>query len=168
MFKPLHVISAAFLIFVMLWPSSALRADQPFQRFLPLLVDLAGWQGTKPEGMSAQMSDASVTTAARDYERGTAQVHASVVIGQAAEGALAPIQTGIKIQTTEGHMITESRRGMPVLKTFNTKDKTGAVVVALGKDAMFSFAYEGLTESEALPLAEKFDWKALQAAAQAK
>ena len=41
-------------------------------------------------------------------------------------------------------------------------------MVALGKDAMFSFAYEGLTEGEALPLAEKFDWKALQAAAQAK
>ena len=57
------------------------------------------------------MSDASVTTAARDYERGTAQVHASVVIGQAAEGALAPNQTGIKIQTTEGHMITEKRGG---------------------------------------------------------
>ena len=105
MFKPLRMISAAFLI-LGLWPYSAPAADQPFQRFLPLLVDLAGWQGTKPEGMSAQMSDASVTTAARDYERGTAQVHASVVIGQAAEGALAPIQTGIKIQTSEGHMIT--------------------------------------------------------------
>ena len=168
MFKPLHAISAAFLILVMLWPDSALRADQPFQRFLPLLVDLAGWQGKKPEGMSAQMSDASVTTAARDYERGTAQVHASVVIGQAAEGTLAPIQTGIKIQTTEGHMITESMRGMPVLKTFNSKDKTGALVVALGKDAMFSFVYEGVTEGEALQLAEKFDWKALQAAAQTK
>ena len=167
MFKPLRMISAAFLI-LGLWPYSAPAADQPFQRFLPLLVDLAGWQGTKPEGMSAQMSDASVTTAARDYERGTAQVHASVVIGQAAEGALAPIQTGIKIQTSEGHMITESMRGMPVLKTFNSKDKTGALVVALGKDAMFSFAYEGLTESEALPLAEKFDWKALQTAAQTK
>lgn len=168
MFKPLHVISAVFLILFMLWPHSALRADQPFQRFLPLLVDLAGWQGKKPEGMSMQMSDAGMTTATRDYERGTAQVHASVVIGQAAEGALAPIQTGIKIQTTEGHMITETMRGMPVLKTFNTKDKTGALVVALGKDAMFSLAYDGVTEVEALQLAEKFDWKALLTAAQTK
>ena len=168
MFKPLRVISAAFLILFVLWPHSVLRADQPFQRFLPLLVDLAGWQGKKPEGMSMQVSDASVTTATRDYERGTAQLHASVVIGQAAEGALAPIQTGIKLQTSEGHMITETMRGMPVLKTFNTKDKAGALIVALGKDAMLSLAYEGLTEGEALQLAEKFDWKALQAAAQTK
>jgi hypothetical protein len=41
-------------------------------------------------------------------------------------------------------------------------------MVALDKSAMFSLAYEGLTEDEALQLAEKFDWKALQTAAQAK
>ncbi|MBI5263939.1 MAG: hypothetical protein HY852_19195 [Bradyrhizobium sp.] len=152
----------------MLWPLSFARADQPFQRFLPLLVDLAGWQGEKPDGMSMQMSGAAMTTATRNYERGPAQAHASVVIGQAAEGALAPIQTGLNIQTTEGHMVTETMRGMPVLKTFNTKDKSGTLMVSLGNAAMFSFAYEGITEAEALALAEKFDWKAIQAAAQAK
>ena len=165
MLKPLRAISAVFLILCMLWSHSAVCADQPFQRFLPLLVDLSGWQGKKPDGMSMQMSDASMTTATRDYERGPAQVHASVVIGQAAEGALAPIQTGMKIQTPEGHMITDTMRGMPVMRTFNTKDKSGALIVALGKNAMFSLAYEGVSEEEALQLADKFDWKALQAAA---
>ena len=168
MLKPLHAISAAFLALFLLWPHSAVRADQPFQRLLPLLVDLAGWQGKKPDGMSMQMSDTSMTTATRDYERGAAQVHASVVIGQAAEGALAPIQTGMKMQTPEGHMITDTMRGMPVMKTFNTKDKSGALIVALGKNAMFSLAYEGVSEDEALQLADKFDWKALQTAAGAK
>lgn len=168
MFKPLRAISAAFLALFMLWPHFAVSADQPFQRLLPLLVDLAGWQGKKPDGISMQMSDTSMTTATRDYERGTAQLHASVVIGQAAEGALAPIQTGMKMQTPEGHMITDTVRGMPVMKTFNIKDKSGALIVALAKNAMFSLAYEGLGEDEALQLADKFDWKALQAAAQAK
>jgi hypothetical protein len=168
MFKPRHAISTVFLILCMLWPHSAVRADQPFQRFLPLLVDLAGWQGEKPDGMSMQMSDTSMTTATRDYERSPAKVHASVVIGQAAEGALAPIQTGMKIQTSEGHMITDTMRGMPVMKTFNTRDKSGALIVALSKNAMFSLAYEGVSEEEALQLADKFDWKALQAAAGAK
>src|SRR5215470_3858002 len=124
MFKPLRAIPAVLFALFLLWPHSAVRADQPFQRLLPLLVDLAGWQGKKPDGMSMQMSDTSMTTATRDYERGTAQVHASVVIGQAAEGALAPIQTGMKIQTPEGHMITDTIRGMPVMKTFNIKDKS--------------------------------------------
>ena len=168
MFKSRHAISAVLLALSMLWPAFSARADQPFQRFLPLLVDLSGWQGKKPDGMSMQMSDTSMTTATRDYERGTAEVHASVVIGQAAEGALAPIQTGMKMQTPEGHMITDTMRGMPVMKTFNIKDKSGALIVALAKNAMFSLAYEGLSEDEALQLADKFDWKALQAAAAAK
>ena len=33
---------------------------------------------------------------------------------------------------------------------------------------MFSLSYNGITEDEALALAEKFDWKAMQAATQAK
>ncbi len=168
MFKPLRAISAAFFALFLLWPHSAVTADQLFQRLLPLLVDLAGWQGKKPDGMSMQMADTSMTTATRDYERGPAKVHASVVVGQAAEGALAPIQTGMKIQTSEGHMITDTMRGMPVMKTFNTKDKSGALIVALSKNAMFNLTYEGVSEEEALQLSEKFDWKALQAAAAAK
>jgi hypothetical protein len=163
-----HAILSLLVSLSMVWPLSYARADQAFQRFLPLLVDLDGWQGRKPDGMSMQMSDTSMTSATRDYQRGPAQVHATVMIGQAAEGALAPIQTGMNLQTTEGHMVTGTMHGMPVLKTFNTKDKSGMLMVALGKDAMFSVAYNGVTEDEAVALAEKFDWKAIQTAAQAK
>jgi len=37
-------------------------------------------------------------------------------------------------------------------------------MVALGASALFSVSYNGMTEDEALPLAQKFDWKAIQAA----
>jgi hypothetical protein len=150
------------------WPHSSLRADQAFQRFLPLLVDLDGWQGKKPDGMSMEMPNMSMTSATRDYRRGPAQVHASVMIGQAAAGTLAPFQAGMNIQTGDGHMLTSTMHGFQVIKTFNTQQKSGAVLVALGKEALFSFSYNGITEDEALPLAEKFDWKAIQAAAQTK
>ena len=40
--------------------------------------------------------------------------------------------------------------------------------MALGKEALFSFSYNGITEDEAVTLAEKFDWKTIQAAAQNK
>jgi len=40
--------------------------------------------------------------------------------------------------------------------------------VALDKDAMFSFSYNGMSEDEALAIAEKFDWKAIQAATKTK
>jgi hypothetical protein len=41
-------------------------------------------------------------------------------------------------------------------------------MVALDKDSMFSFSYNGVAEDEALALAQKFDWKAIQAAAAKK
>ena len=116
----------------------------------PLFVDLDGWQGKKPDGVSMEMPGTSMTTATRDYTRGSAQAHATVVMGQAATGALAPIQSGMNIQTSDGHMVTATMRGMQVLKSFTTSQKSGALMVALGKDAMFSLTYNGITEDEAL------------------
>jgi hypothetical protein len=158
-------ILALLLALPVLWTASSARADQAFQRFLPLFVDLDGWQGKKPDGMSMEMSNASMTTATRDYQRGSAQVHAAVMTGQTATGALAPIQSGMNLTTSAGHMITATMRGMPVLKTYTTAQKSGALIVALDKDAMFSLSYNDITEDEALALAEKFDWKAMQTAA---
>jgi len=162
------VIFSLLLTLPLLGLGSSARADQAFQRFLPLLVDLDGWQGKKPDGMSMDMPNASMTTANRDYQRGPAQLHASVMVGQTATGALAPIQSGMNMTTSEGHMITATMHGMPVLKTYTTAQKSGALIVALDKDAMFSLAYNGIPEDEALALAEKFDWKAIQAAAKTK
>jgi hypothetical protein len=145
--------------------SSAARADQAFQRFLPLLVDLDGWQGKKPDGMTMDMPNASMTTATRDYQRGAAQLHASVIIGAAAMGALASTKAGMNIETSEGHVLTTTINGLTVTKTYNIPQKSGAFLVALGPSALFSVSYTGLTEDEALTLAEKFDWKAIQTAA---
>ena len=161
-------ILSLFVALLMSWPLSAARADQAFQRFLPLLIDLDGWQGKKPDGMSMEMSNVSMTTATRDYQRGSAQVHASVMIGQGAAGALGPLQSGMNVQTPDGHMATSTMHGMSVLKSYTTSQKSGALMVALGKEALFSFSYSGITEDEAVALAEKFDWKAIQAAAQLK
>jgi hypothetical protein len=163
-----HAISCLLLTLSFFAPLSPARAAQAFQRFLPLFVELDGWQGKKPDGMSMEMPGTSMTTATRDYTRGSAEAHASVVMGQAAAGALAPIQSGVNIQTSDGHMVTATMHGMQVMKSFNTSQKSGALIVALGKEAMFSLSYKGITEDEALALAEKFDWKSMQGAAQAK
>lgn len=168
MIKRRSTILSILAILSVLWPLAAVAADQPFQRFIPLLVDLSGWNGKKPEGMSMVMSNAAMTTANRDYERGEAQLHATVVVGQGAEVTLAPIQAGVSIQTSEGHVISSTMRGMQVLKTYDKQQKSGSFIVSLGKDALFSLTYEGITEDDALALAEKFDWKTLQATAQTK
>ncbi|MHC2618531.1 hypothetical protein ACVIW2_000563 [Bradyrhizobium huanghuaihaiense] len=168
MFKPRYMVSIVLLALSMIWPVGLAQAQQAFQRFLPFLVDLNGWEGRKPEGMSMQMAETSVTTATRDYERGEAQAHATIILGPAAEGALAPIQSGMNVQTADGHMITGSARGMQVFKTFHVKDKSGMLIVALSKEAVFSFTYQGVGEDEALALADRFDWKEIQAVAQKK
>jgi hypothetical protein len=165
MTKSRSVIFSLLLALTALGPVSPARADQAFQRFLPLFVDLDGWQGKKPDGMSMDMQNVSMTTATRDYQRGPAEAHAAVMMGQAAVGALAPFQKGMNLQTSEGHMVSANLNGLPVIKTFNIPQKSGAIMVQLGQTALFSFSYKGITEDEALALAQKFDWKAIQASA---
>jgi hypothetical protein len=165
MVKPRSIILALLLMLPVLSAATSARADQSYQRLMPLLIDLDGWQGKKPDGMSMDMPNGSMTTATREYQNGPARANASVIVGQTAVGALAPMVTGMNLTTSEGHMITDTIQGMKVLKTYTTAQKSGALVVALDKDAMFSFSYSGLPEDEALALAQKFDWKAIQSAA---
>ena len=48
------------------------RAQQSFQRFFPLLPELAGWTAKKPDGMAMEMPGNSMITAGREYQRGRA------------------------------------------------------------------------------------------------
>jgi hypothetical protein len=168
MTKSRSVVLSLLLALPVLLTISSARAEPAFQRLTPLLIDLDGWQGKKPDGMSMDMPNGSMTTATREYQKGSAKANASVVVGQTAIGALTPLMTGMNINTSDGHMLTTTLHDMKVLKTYTTAQKSGALMVALDKDAMFSLSYSGLSEDEALALAEKFDWKAIQAAAKTK
>ena len=161
-------LAFAALSAIALLRAGAALADQAFRRFLPLFVDLDGWLGKKADGMTMEMPNNSMTTATREYTSGSSQLHAAVVTGPAAAGALATTKSGMNIETSEGHMISTTINGFPVSKTYNVPQKSGAIMVALGPAAMFSVSYNALTEEEALPLAQKFDWKAFQAASEQK
>lgn len=155
---------AAALPGISLLLSSAASAEQAFQRYIPYLVDLPGWQGKKPDGLSMEMPGNSMITATREYGRGAARLNAQIIIGAAAQGALAATRSGMKIETSEGHMITASIDGLPVTRSYTIKDKSGAILVALATSAMFSLSFNGVAEDEALNLAKSFNWKAMQAA----
>ncbi len=157
----LLVLPAASLV-----PTGA-RA-QGFQRFLPFLVDLPGWKGGKPDGMAMEMSGTSMVSAQREYERGSSRLHAQIVSGPVAEGAVKAAGTAIKIETSEMHMSTATIDGLQVTQTFTIADKSGAIIVALASNAMFNLAFSAIEENEALTLAKAFDWKAMQQAVQAK
>lgn len=139
-------------------------AQQAFQRYFPFLVDLDGWQGKKPDGLSMEIPGNSMITATREYQRGPSRIHVQILFGPAAKGVLAMAQTGMNVETSEGRMHSSTIDGMPVSQTFSFKDKSGAIMVALGQSGAFNFAFNGIPEDEALTLAKKFDWKAIQAA----
>ncbi len=148
--------------------SPTARAEQAFARFFPFLVDLQGWEGKKPDGVSMEMPGNSMITATREYHRGSARFHAQILTGPAAQGPLAATQTGMNIETSDGRMNTSTIDGLVVMRSFNFKDKSGAILVALGKDRVFSVSFNGIPDDEALTLAKKFDWKGMQAAPAAK
>lgn len=160
----LAVSAAALSALALLLPPSAARAQQSFQRFIPLLIDLQGWKGAKPDGMSMEMAGKSMVTAQRNYARGEARLDAQIVSGPVAQGALAATATGMKIETSEGRMSTSTVDGLQVTSTFTIRDKSGAILVALGPSALFTLTFNGVAEEEALTLAKQFNWKAMQAA----
>ena len=161
------IISVGLIAAWLLQPV-VVRADQAFARFLPLLIDLDGWQGNKADGVSMEMPGNSMTSAKRDYKRGPSQLQVTVLMGPAATGALAPTKTAMNIETSEGHMITTTLNGFPVTKSYNVSQKSGALLIALGPSALLTVSYNGISEDDALALAKKFDWKAIQAATQQK
>lgn len=159
------VLSAAVLAAcALLLPASAARAQQSFQRFIPLLIDLQGWKGDKPDGMSMEMPGNSMVTATRTYARGEAHLDAQIISGPVAQGTLAATDPGMKIETSEGRMATSTIDDLRVITTFTKSYKSGAILVALGPSALFNLSFNGVAEDEALTLAKTFNWKAMQAA----
>jgi hypothetical protein len=157
-----HLALAALCVAAL--PQAA-RAQQSFQRFVPLLVELPGWKANKPDGMAMEMAGSSMVTATRGYERGAAKFNASVLMGAPAQGALAATNSGFKMETGDLRMSTATVDGMQVSKTYTISNKTGVILVALTNNAVLTLSFNGVDEDEAMGLAKKFDWKAIQALA---
>ena len=146
------------------WLALSPAAAQDFQKFTPFLVELPGWTGNKPDGMAMQMPGASMITASREYRRGEAKLNAHIFTGPPAQGALGVIQSGMKLETAEIHMSTETVDGLSLARTFQVKDQSGTIIVGLGSNAVFTLEFHRVPEDEGLALARRFDWKAIQAA----
>jgi hypothetical protein len=59
-------------------------------------------------------------------------------------------------------MNTSTIDGMQVTRSFNIKDKSGAILVALGDSGLFSVSFRGMS-NDALMVTKRFNWKAVQA-----
>src|ERR1700761_1642473 len=55
MTKSRSVILSLLLALAAVWTVTSARAEPAFQRFTPLFIELDGWQGQKPDGVSMDM-----------------------------------------------------------------------------------------------------------------
>jgi hypothetical protein len=158
------LVALAALPLSALFLSQPASAEQAFQRFFPFFIEIDGWEGKKPDGLSMDMPGNSMITATREYRRGPAQFTAQIIIGPVAKGVLATVGQGLNVETPDGRIKSSTIDGRKVMQTFTIKDKSGAVMVALDDSRVFSLSFKGVEGDEAMALAQKFDWKAITAA----
>ena len=65
--------------------ASPARAEQAYERLYPLLVDLPGWTGNKPDGMAMALAGMDIVTATRKYKREGAHLEVGILTGAAAQ-----------------------------------------------------------------------------------
>lgn len=124
------------------------------------LIDLPGWEGQAAEGMHMDMGGTSMANANREYRNGNSEIDAAVTVGGS---VMAPGAMGdMKMETERERASVSTVDGYRVHASFSKADNSGAVVVSLLKDetggAIFTLAYEGISDEAALELARKFDW----------
>jgi len=140
------------------WPQWA-KAQQEDNRITPFLIDLPGWAGPAPKGTDKEMNGGRVITAERSYVRGDAYFVPYIVSGLA---ALYSGRNVTRLTSRGGHTSTTAIDGFNV----TTQSVSGHVVIgiSLGADATFTLWFKGVSENEAMAIAQSFDWKGIQAA----
>ncbi len=135
-----------------------------YTRLIPYLVDMPGWEGEKPMGMTMGASDNAYSIASRHYTKGNKVFDVGVLCGSAAKGAMVPIQMGINTDTPEVHMETTTYRGFKAGFNYQKKEKRGAAVIQLSTSnppAAFVVEFQGMDLREARGLLDHFDMKGL-------
>jgi hypothetical protein len=139
------------------WPRAG--AQQSYRKFVAFLIDLQGWTGFQPAGTDEEIKGGRVTTAERSYERGDAHFHTLIISGTA---TAADSGAGVHVTTRGGHKSTSTIAGFEV--TMQSTPVLVLISVALSPDARFNLIFNEVSEDEAMAIARKFDWKAMQAA----
>lgn len=164
--------SAIFLtagaVFSVLTSLTPAVADPASQQMLAYLVDLPGWQAGAPGDTSENLAGAAMSAATRLYKRGGAEVQITVASGPAVAAAMGPLKAGVNINSGDTHIASMTIAGFKASKSYIGALKSGAFLIALGDDALFTLRYKGIAEDEAQTLVQKIDIKGLAAAAKAK
>lgn len=155
-----------FLIGVICLTFAAPVLAGEYDQLTALLQDLKGWTAEPARGMAMDMGGTKMINAARQYQKGTAEITAMVMKGNQAmaQGSMQPM----KAESGTAKFALSTIGGFKVQSVYDKAEKSGAIVVFLskheGQGTIFTMGYEGLSEKEGLAMARKFDWKKMKAA----
>lgn len=155
--------------FAILFMAAAVQAES-YQTLYPCLINLSGWTGGEPTGMNMNMSGMVMVNATRAYSKGNTELTAMIMKGSQAFGIGGMQGSGMHMDSPEANMNIQTINGFQVQTVYDKEESSGAVTVFLIHEeaggAFFTLSYAGISESEALGLAKKFDWKKIKSKVQ--
>ena len=162
-------IIAVVLLCLLILPVSA-AVCQTAQEFVPLLIDLSGWEGSKPETVELTIQEMKSIVVSRDYSKGNQSLTAGIMVGQQTAGTWNPAyQEGFKMEAGSNLVEVKRQDGYLIMHSYNGDEREGMFLVLLQEvspngrsGALFVFSYEGMDDSEGQKLAGKFDWGAMK------
>ncbi|MFW6128639.1 MAG: hypothetical protein ACOC6P_00130 [Candidatus Aminicenantaceae bacterium] len=161
------------LICLFIFPLSQALAESS-EDFVPLLIDIPGWEGDEPETMDMTQGNMVMVTASRDYDKDNKHFTATVYIGTQAASMWNPTYAeGFKLSTNDVVAEVKKINGFLVYHSYEKDSDSGGCIVLLNKksqqpnaSAIFFVDYDGMTDNEAIKLAKNFDWTKMQKIAQ--
>jgi hypothetical protein len=143
--------------------------SQSHKSLYPCFIDLPGWEAEEVSGMDP--NDWVVTTGAkrdlitatRDYEKEDKSLSVVIQVGP----SIAALYAGMEESESNSdgmHVTVRKIKGHQAHINFHREDETNCcdirIVLFSDKEsgALLMFVSEGLTEKEALEMAQKFDW----------
>jgi hypothetical protein len=161
------LVAGAVVVSLIVVLGGAMNAhSQSYQSLYPCFKELSGWQADKPEGMKMDMGGMKMLNALRSYTRGDQKISATIMMGTQAMAQAAAAQGMMNMETDQGKVVMKPIDGFMTSLVLDKQDKSGAVtVILLPADvggAIFTMAFEGMSEDEAMDLARSFDWNMMK------
>jgi hypothetical protein len=152
--------------FAILFVAATVKAES-YQSLYPCLIDLSGWTGGEPRGMNMNMSGMVMMNSTRTYSKGNKELTVIIMKGNQALGMAGMQGSGMHMESPEVNINIKTINGFQVQTVYDKEENSGAVTVFLTHEqqtggAFFTLSYAGISESEALGLAKKFDWKKIK------
>ena len=156
------------LILILILACNSPARGQGHTCLTPLLINLDGWQAAAAEGMTMNTGSVNMITASRKYRHGKQELDAMIMVGNQPL-AMGP-EEPTKVDTAHSHLEIKKIKGFQVHTTLDKRENAGGIMVVLSKkadrNAMFVLTFKGMSDQDALAIAEQFDWQAMREKAQ--